>query len=413
MDHVENNEEFKTIETSLVSEDELSGQLQDLQDLQEDYELEVNYYDPNDQENKEWKDLTGLSDLSLMAVIESMIFISDGPISVKSIQKNFDDVVPLRIIHQTLEKIKDKFETQEHGIRVQEIADGFQFRTKTKYAKFLQKASKATPIVLTPATIEVLSIIAYRQPISRPVIEKIRGVDCTHIVRSLLDKKLIRISGRSEDLGKPVIYATTIEFLEHFNLKSVEDLPPERELNELVSKSEVGEISSIKEILGTSSRDFATNYEELDQITNMVKNISIDTDFTKELGRMHKLKKVTKDEKNQSLDKQQETSDEIVTNEKPKSAFDLLEDFLVEGQIKKCNQQSSESETLTTVADYSIKKLEEINHSEEMSLQTNLNCAMNNEEDDEEKTFEDEIDQAINNAKISDDFFEDSIDSNI
>lgn len=386
--------------------------ISEIENVTDDFDLEINYYDPIDQEDKEWKIDTGLNEMSLQAIVESMIFISDGPISVKDIQKNFEHEIPLRVIHESLEKIKEKFEADCHGIRLQEIAEGFQFRTKTKFSKYLRKAAKATPITLSPATIEVLSIVAYRQPISRPSIEKIRGVDCSHIIRSLIDKKLIRISGRSEELGKPVHYSTTIEFLEHFNLKSVEDLPPERELKDLVSQSEVGEISDIKEIIGIGAKSFEENFEELNKITEMVNEIKVDTNFTKELNRVNKSEKFKKSEQNQLVEDNKLEKEEV-EEVKPKTAFDLLEDFVLEDQIKLSNQDSSLSETLTTVAEYSIKKLEEIIENDDQVLKTNLNCDNNAQSKDLKDSWEDEIENAINNVKVADDFFEGSNDLNL
>ncbi|MBI2375214.1 MAG: SMC-Scp complex subunit ScpB [Deltaproteobacteria bacterium] len=124
------------------------------------------------------------------------------------------------------------------GIRVEEVAGGIQLRTPPENSAFLQRLLSARPQRLTRAALETLAIIAYRQPITKPDVEAIRGVDIGAVLRALLDRELVRIVGKKEEVGRPILYATTPKFLELFGLRSLGALPSLREYHELDEDSE-------------------------------------------------------------------------------------------------------------------------------------------------------------------------------
>jgi segregation and condensation protein B len=125
----------------------------------------------------------------------------------------------------------------DRGVVLHEVGGGFQFRTNPMNAHWVRQLLAGRPVKLGRAQLEVLSIIAYRQPITRPEIDEIRGVDSGGTVKGMLDRGLIRVLGKKEEPGRPMLYGTTKEFLEFFNLKDLKDLPTLREFYELSEES--------------------------------------------------------------------------------------------------------------------------------------------------------------------------------
>ena len=216
---------------------------------EETFNFEVSHFDSKEQEDMLWQARTGLNADTLCGAIETIIFMSDRPISIQKIKTQIDNELPLRVIHESLSKLQSGYEEKHHGIRLVEVAEGYQFRTKATYSKFVQNLFKINSLVLTPTALEVLAIIAYKQPVSKTDVEKIRGVDSSHIIRALMDKRLVKITGRSEELGRPSLFGTTEEFLEVFNLADISQLPPEYELEEMATKNTLGSISDIKSVV--------------------------------------------------------------------------------------------------------------------------------------------------------------------
>jgi segregation and condensation protein B len=168
-------------------------------------------------------------------------------------------------------------------------------------------------------------------------VDKIRGVDSGHIVRALMDKRLVRVTGRSDELGRPVLYGTTSEFLEVFNLPELAALPPEHELDEMSRVSTVGKIADIKTLVhdGDKSRFKFDEIDELDQLSESIKNIASDTDFTSSL-KVEEKKRIS------------EEGAEI------KSAFDLLEEFVNKRLITEQNKMALSSMLTTNVIEPKI-----------------------------------------------------------
>jgi segregation and condensation protein B len=169
----------------------------------------------------------------LKGLVEALVFASDKPIKGGEIAKASS--APLKQVKEILEELKADFATR--GVQLDEVAGGWIFRTNAAYAPFVRDLTKQKPVKLTRAQIETLSILAYRQPMTRPEIDDIRGVDCGPVLKLLLERDLVRMLGRKDEPGRPVIYGTTTAFLEFFGLKSLKDLPTLREFTDLNEES--------------------------------------------------------------------------------------------------------------------------------------------------------------------------------
>jgi segregation and condensation protein B len=174
---------------------------------------------------------------NLKNIIESLIFVSETPLSLDRIQKG----VPHADIHDirsAIETLIQEHESRKGGFFLKEVAGGYQFRTRPEYHAWIKNMIQPNPVRLSKAALETLAIIAYKQPIIRNDIEHIRGVDCGGIIRTLMERKLVRILGRKEIPGRPLIYATTKYFLEFFDLKDLKDLPTPKEIDAMENLSE-------------------------------------------------------------------------------------------------------------------------------------------------------------------------------
>jgi len=180
--------------------------------------------------------------IALKPILEGILFISDSPVKLDTLSEilhEWDREALLDGIHL----IKREYEEDSRGLELVEVAGGYQFRTKPQWAQWVNRLKKTKPVKLSQSALETLAIIAYQQPVIRPTIEVIRGVDSGWVIRSLLEKGLIRIVGRKEIPGRPLIYGTTKTFLELFNLNTLSDLPTLKEAQpppepEEVSKEE-------------------------------------------------------------------------------------------------------------------------------------------------------------------------------
>lgn len=166
------------------------------------------------------------------AVIEALILASEVPLALEKICAVLEAVEKTEIKKAIVQLIAE-YDERQSGICVQEVAGGFQFRTRPELSVWVKKLKGTKPTFLSPAALETLAIVAYRQPIVKAEIESIRGVDVSAPLKGLLEKKLVRIVGRKDVPGKPIIYGTTKKFLEVFNLKALSELPTLRELKEL------------------------------------------------------------------------------------------------------------------------------------------------------------------------------------
>ena len=169
---------------------------------------------------------------SLKLIIEALLFISDKPLSARDINSCLTDV-KIDDIKSALKVLKYEYEAMGRSFGIKEIADGYQLRSHSEYGPYILKMLQASPSRLSRAAFETLAIIAYKQPILRHEIERFRGVDVGGILRTLLEKNLIKIMGRKNLPGRPLIYGTTKKFLEVFDLQDIKALPKLKEIKDL------------------------------------------------------------------------------------------------------------------------------------------------------------------------------------
>ncbi|HZA13634.1 MAG TPA: SMC-Scp complex subunit ScpB [Myxococcaceae bacterium] len=172
-----------------------------------------------------------LSPERVRTVLESVLFVADRPLSVDELHQATG--IQREIIAGALDKISGELRDGISGIVLHQVAGGWQLRTDPGAAEYVRRFLRVKPQRLTRAALETLSIIAYRQPVTRPEVEDIRGVDSGAVIKALLDRKLIKILGKKEEVGRPILYGTTREFLEFFALKDLSSLPTLREFQEL------------------------------------------------------------------------------------------------------------------------------------------------------------------------------------
>jgi segregation and condensation protein B len=171
----------------------------------------------------------------LKSILESLIFISEEPMSLDrlcGILHEYDR----EIIRSCLHTLQGEYENPERGIFLAEVAKRYQFRTREENGEYVRRLVKTKSSRFSQSALETLAITAYRQPITRAEIEYLRGVDSGGVIKTLLEKKLIKILGKKDIPGRPLIYGTTLFFLEMFSLKDLKSLPTLREIEELVGE---------------------------------------------------------------------------------------------------------------------------------------------------------------------------------
>lgn len=169
----------------------------------------------------------------LKAILETLLFVSHGPVTVERLASVLEGV-PKVEVRQALRSLQDEFDQAGRGLQIVEVAGGFQLVTRSDYGPWIKRLEKNKPAPkLSRSALESLAIIAYKQPIVRAEVEQIRGVEASGVIRTLLERKLIRMVGRKEMPGRPIMYGTTKYFLQHFGLRDLAELPPLREFKEL------------------------------------------------------------------------------------------------------------------------------------------------------------------------------------
>ncbi|MHC1737378.1 MAG: SMC-Scp complex subunit ScpB [Ignavibacteriaceae bacterium] len=174
-------------------------------------------------------------------VVEALIFSSDEPIRQSEVIKAIRGIDGEEIeitesdVDSCINELNAIYESHNLSFRIKKVAEGLLFATKEDYSKYLgYLSSEKSKRRLSQASLETLSIIAYKQPLTKPELEAIRGVNSDYILTALLEKKLITISGRAETVGRPLLYSTTPDFLKYFGLYKISDLPKPREIEEIM-----------------------------------------------------------------------------------------------------------------------------------------------------------------------------------
>ena len=178
--------------------------------------------------------ITNYETATVESVVEAVLFASDEPLTAERLANITESRV--KQIRRHIENLNEKYKANNNAFRIEQIAGGYQMLTLSHYNHWLKKLLRArSDSKLSPAALETLAIIAYKQPIMRADIEAIRGVAAGEMVRSLMYKGLVKIVGRAEVLGRPMLYGTTKRFLEVFGLNSLKDLPKIEELKKPAS----------------------------------------------------------------------------------------------------------------------------------------------------------------------------------
>lgn len=176
-----------------------------------------------------------MRDQEILLTIEALLFATPEPLTQKQVNLIFEDQAPR--LDQVIPQLRDKLERESHAYEIQSIAGGYQLSTRKEFAPWVRRLlERPGQLQLSVPALEALSIVAYKQPLSRFEIESIRGVDCSAVLRTLLTRRLIRIVGRDRGPGRPLLYATTGEFLRSFGLDRLADLPRLKEIEDLTGE---------------------------------------------------------------------------------------------------------------------------------------------------------------------------------
>jgi segregation and condensation protein B len=205
----------------------------------------------------------------LKNIIDSLLFVAEEPLSLERLKKILPQA-DAQTLSEAFAALKAEYDARPGGFYVAEVAGGYQFRSRPEYTSYIRRMVDPKPLRLSKAAMETLAVIAYKQPIIRADVEHIRGVDCGGVLRVLLERKLVRVLGRKEIAGRPLIYATTKTFLETFDLKDLRDLPSPKEIEEfgkpplemragITIEPDEGEASPAE---ATGAPDPADGYEE-------------------------------------------------------------------------------------------------------------------------------------------------------
>lgn len=207
-------------------------------------------------------DSKSLMDFNLKKqIVEALIFASDFPIPESRLLALVEDL-DQETLKKILAELSEEYLKQHRSFMLSQVAGGYQMVTRPEFASWVKKLFQGkTKTRLSQASLETLAIIAFKQPVSRPQIEAIRGAQCDGVIKTLLERNLITIAGRSEGVGRPLLYKTTEEFLRHFGINAINDLPKPKEITELVDEPEnlMDSLQSLSIQMG--QRDLFTNWD--------------------------------------------------------------------------------------------------------------------------------------------------------
>lgn len=227
--------------------------------------------------------------MALKEILETLIFASGTALGTSEMMEILEEISPgekpaRADLEKALELLQSEWEARGGGISLVKVAEGYEFRTRTDYAPWVKLLNRPNLRRLSQPAVETLSLVAYRQPITRTDIESVRGVDTAAVLKNLLERRLIRVVGRKEEPGRPLLYATTGEFLELFGLKDLSDLPPLKELEEMIKNQaeatpagpenlSVSDLMSTPEDLASLEDSDREALEELDQSIRDLKEL--------------------------------------------------------------------------------------------------------------------------------------------
>jgi segregation and condensation protein B len=175
-----------------------------------------------------------MEEMAFTSAVESILFAAERPVGFDRIREAFGTPAPSNaVILEAIEKIQLRYHDSDRGFELRKAQGGYHFVTKLENAEYIRRFQASKPFRLGRSALEVMAIIAYRQPITRAEIDQVRGIDSSHLLRTLIERGLVRMAGKAEVPGRPVQYASTEKFLETIGLSSTAELPPLSELNQL------------------------------------------------------------------------------------------------------------------------------------------------------------------------------------
>lgn len=222
----------------------------------------------------------------LLSVIESLLFSTDKPVSVATIKQVFKGSnVRSKDIARALDLLASDYASSVRGVTLEEVNGGYQLRTKSDNAEYLRRLAKVRPFRLSGPALEVMAIVAYKQPVTKHEIDEIRGVESGHLLRALMERGLVAFGEKSDLPGKPMTYNTTRKFLETFGLRNVRELPTLSEIDELLPEGigDVEEKETLSDITDSMSQEITTTYsegeDELAKINQQLQAVDTTTEF--------------------------------------------------------------------------------------------------------------------------------------
>ncbi|MDD3847288.1 MAG: SMC-Scp complex subunit ScpB [Syntrophorhabdaceae bacterium] len=170
--------------------------------------------------------------MELKNIIEAVLFSASRPVTAKQVAKRLEEF-PLEEIEEAFRTLIEEYSDPQRSVEIAEVAGGFQMRTKLAYRDYVKRFVREKDVGLSRPMLETLSIIAYKQPVTKKEIDVVRGVDSARAIKHLLERRLVEIAGRNGDAGKRMVFRTTQRFLEVYGLKGLEDLPTYKEIESL------------------------------------------------------------------------------------------------------------------------------------------------------------------------------------
>lgn len=239
-------------------------------------------------ESAEIEEVEFVEEERLESIIESILFASDRPVSIASLKLVFKGTnIDSKKIRRVLETLAVEYAGGRRGVTLEEVPGGYQLRTKIDNMEFMRRTLKARPFKLSGPALEVLAIVAYKQPLVKSEVDVIRGVESGHLLRALMEKNLVCFEGKSELPGRPMQYGTTRKFLEIFGLRNLKELPTLSQIDELlpegIGEEEEKEKQTLSTITDSMGEAIGTSYsqgeDELTKITEQLEEITTSSDF--------------------------------------------------------------------------------------------------------------------------------------
>ncbi len=234
------------------------------------------------------EEIENIEDERLYAIIEGVLFASDRPVSLPALKAIFKGTnIKTEHIRKVLKTMTSEFNSGNRGMSLEEVPGGYQLRTKAEHMLFLSRTVKSRAFRLSGPALEVLAIVAYKQPIVKAELDQIRGVESGHLLRALMEKSLVVFEGKSDLPGKPMLYATTKKFLEIFGLRNLKELPTLSQIDELLPDG-IGEENPVEEqglsdltekLSQNAGASYSENEDELVKISDELSQITTSSEF--------------------------------------------------------------------------------------------------------------------------------------